>query len=80
MNECISSLDFSKSGDYVSAGLIDERVLVYKIEENNQFKETYKFEGNTLGVIDTKFNSIGNSYNFFLNNNKIIFYYYSLGI
>lgn len=35
LNECISSLDFSKSGDYVSAGLIDERVLVYKIEENN---------------------------------------------
>jgi len=35
LNECISSLDFSKTGDYVSAGLIDERVLVYKIEENN---------------------------------------------
>ena len=45
----------------MSAGVIDESVYVWNHNmESQSLTEVYKFKGNTLGVIDTKFNPQGN--------------------
>jgi WD40 repeat protein len=42
-------------------GLLDENVFVFKQNmEQQQLSEIYKLRGNTLGVVDLKFNSQGN--------------------
>lgn len=53
----------------VAIGLLDEKVIVYKTNED-ELKEKMRFEANTLGVQDLKFNKNGNC--MFRSNEKIL--------
>ncbi len=42
-------------------GLLDENVYIFKHNmDQQQLSEIYKLRGNTLGVVDVKFNAQGN--------------------
>eukprot|EP00828_Plagiopyla_frontata_P028546 TRINITY_DN3690_c0_g1_i4.p1 TRINITY_DN3690_c0_g1~~TRINITY_DN3690_c0_g1_i4.p1 ORF type:complete len:178 (+),score=43.68 TRINITY_DN3690_c0_g1_i4:36-536(+) len=43
-------------GDFLAAGLIDEKVYLFQNNGAGQYDDYWKFEGNTLGVVDVKFN------------------------
>jgi len=57
------ALDFSPAGDYFAAGLLDEKVYIWKTDYENitEKKTEFLFSNHELGVIDVKFNVQGNS-------------------
>jgi len=55
LGECISSLDFSPTGDYIAVGLIDETIKVW-YEKNKQKYRTHKqffSNNNSLYIFNT---------------------------
>jgi len=62
LEDTVTSIDFSPSGDLFAVGLLDERVIVWSTnyDELNEKKPLMTFENHNMGVIDLQFNPQGN--------------------